>query len=47
MGDTDGEILEVEGRPDAFDLTGVDPAVEGDELVVTAHVAADVTGTAG
>jgi len=42
-GDTDQEIYEVEGWPDAFDLTGVELAVEGEELVVTAHFAGDVT----
>jgi hypothetical protein len=41
-GDTDQEI-EGEGWPDAFDLTGVEVAVEGEELVVTAHFAGDVT----
>lgn len=42
-GDTDQEIEGVEGWPDAFDLTGVDVAVEGEDLVVTAHFAGDVT----
>jgi len=41
-GDTDQEI-DGEGWPDAFDLTGVEVAVEGEELVVTAHFAGDVT----
>jgi hypothetical protein len=41
-GDTDQEI-EGEGWPDAFDLTGVEVAVEGSELVITAHFAGDVT----
>jgi len=42
-GDTDQEIEGAEGWPDAFDLTGVDVAVEGEDLVVTAHFAGDVT----
>jgi hypothetical protein len=42
-GDTDQEISDVEGWPGAFDLTGVEVAVEEGELVVTAHFAADVT----
>ena len=42
-GDTDQEIYDVEGWPDSFDLTGVEVAVEGGDLVVTAHFAGDVT----
>lgn len=42
-GDTDQEIYEVEGWPGAFDLTGVEVAVEAGDLVVTAHFADDVT----
>jgi hypothetical protein len=42
-GDTDQEIYEVEGWPEAFDLTGVEVAVEAGDLVVTAHFAGDVT----
>ena len=42
-GDTDQEIEGAEGWPDAFDLTGVEVAVEGEDLVVTAHFAGDVT----
>jgi hypothetical protein len=42
-GDTDQEIYEVEGWPDAFDLTGVEVAVEEGNLVITARFAGDVT----
>jgi hypothetical protein len=42
-GDTDQEIEGVEGWPEAFDLTGVEVAVEAGELVITAHFAGDVT----
>lgn len=42
-GDTDQEISDVEGWPDSFDLTGVEVAVEGGDLVVTARFAGDVT----
>jgi len=42
-GDTDQEIYDVEGWPDSFDLTSVEVAVEGGDLVVTAHFAGDVT----
>ena len=36
-------MYDAEGWPDAFDLTGVEVAVQGEELVVTAHFAGDVT----
>lgn len=42
-GDTDQEIEGAEGRPDSFDLTGVEVAVESGDLVVTARFAGDVT----
>jgi hypothetical protein len=42
-GDTDQEIYEVEGWPDAFDLTGVEVAVEAGDLVITALFAGEVT----
>jgi hypothetical protein len=42
-GDTDQEIEGAEGRPDAFDLTGVEVAVESGDLVVTARFAGNVT----
>jgi hypothetical protein len=42
-GDTDQEILDAEGWPDAFDLTAVELEVEGGELVVVARFAGDVT----
>ena len=42
-GDTDQEIYEVEGWPDAFYLTGIEVAAEEGALVVTAYFAADVT----
>jgi hypothetical protein len=42
-GDTDQEIYDVEGWPEAFDLTGVEVTVEGSDLVITAHFAGDVT----
>jgi len=42
-GDTDQEIYEIDGWPGVFDLTGVEHAGEGEELVVTAHFAGDVT----
>jgi hypothetical protein len=42
-GDTDQEIYDVEGWPEAFDLTGVEVTVEAGDLVITAHFAGDVT----
>jgi len=40
-------FTEMEGWPDAFDLTGVEVAVEGEDLVITARFAADVTQESG